>query len=105
MKASKTITVATAVVALSVSLAACGEDKTVTADCVDKATGKILPDSHCSSGGSAGGGVFIYGGTVGGDGRVSGGSYSKPANTNISTRSGKVLVGGFGGSGKGGSGS
>ena len=104
MKASKSVTVATTVVALSLSVAACGSSS-VTADCVERGTNRVLPDKHCSTAGGGSSGVFIYGGTPGPDGRVQGGTYTKPPNTNINTRSGKVVVGGFGSSGKGGSGS
>lgn len=106
MKASKTITLATALVALSVSLAACSDEPEtppVTADCVQKqpdGTLKAVDDDLCDD--SRGGGssfVWIYGGHYS-NGHVTGGSHQKPANTNISSRSGKTIVGGFGQSGR-----
>ncbi|MFI6296780.1 hypothetical protein ACIBEJ_34685 [Nonomuraea sp. NPDC050790] len=109
MKASKTIVVATALVALSLSLAACGDDsESVTADCVVKqadGSHKAVDDDLCDrSGGHGSSFVWIYGGTSSG-GYIRGGTTTRPANTNISTRSGKTIVGGFGSSSKGGSGS
>ncbi|GGS84790.1 hypothetical protein GCM10010156_49270 [Planobispora rosea] len=81
----------------------------VTADCVVvESDGSYRPvdDDRCDDSDSGSGFVWIYGGTYHPHtGRISGGTRSKPAGTNISTRSGKVIVGGFGSSGKGGSGS
>lgn len=98
--------------ALSVTLAAtgCAEEKTVTADCVKRGTNEVVSDRECKSGGSSF--VWIYGGTVyngtgttGGRRYVKGGSSVMPPKTNINTRSGTTLRGGFGSSSKGGSGS
>lgn len=115
MKASQTITIAT-LTALSLSLTACADTGSgsgaVTADCVTRqpdGTYKSVDDKHCgkttSGGGGGGAYVWMYGGTRASDGRIHGGTLHKPANTNINTRSGRVVVGGFGSSGKGGSGS
>jgi hypothetical protein len=113
VKASKTITIAT-LTALSLSLTACADNNssTVVADCAARqpdGSYKAVDDKHCDkhSGGGGGGGAFVwmYGGTRASNGRIHGGTLHKPANTNINTRSGRVVVGGFGSSGKGGSGS
>ena len=112
MKASKHVTLG-ALAALSLAIVSTGcasrEADKVTADCVVKETDgdlKIVDDQYCSSGDAGGSGyVWIYGASPSSPGYVRGGSYRRPPNTNISTRSGKVIVGGFGSSSKGGSGS
>ncbi len=106
MKSSKNVTIGAALIALSVSIAACSDDeKGVTADCVQRqpdGSTKVVSDSKCSSGGgSSSGFVWLYGGSYS-NGRVTGGSYTKPAGTNITSRGGAPIVrGGFGGTGHG----
>ncbi|WP_152990180.1 hypothetical protein [Sphaerimonospora mesophila] len=85
----------------------------MTADCAAKqrdGSYRAVADSYCdnhrSSGGHGGGGfVWIYGGSHASNGTVTGGTLTRPQNTNISSRSGRVIVGGFGGNAKGGGGS
>jgi hypothetical protein len=110
-KASKSVTLI-AIGALSLAIAAtgCGSDEPdVTADCVVKqadGTYKEVDAKNCGAGGgSHGGGAFIwlYGGSRHSDGRISGGSMTRPPSGNISTRSGTVIRGGFGGHGGSGS--
>lgn len=109
MKASKSITIS-ALAALSLALVpGCSDDSdTVTADCVVKqpdGSYKAVDDDLCDKDGHGGSSfIWIYGGTSHG-GYVRGGTMQRPANTNISTRSGKTVVGGFGSSSKGGTGS
>lgn len=104
VKASATITVTAAVAALSLSLAACGgkNPPAVTADCTQRqpdGSHKVVADELCDR--HAGGSAWIYGGSYH-NGYVSGGSQARPPRTDISTRSGRTVVGGFGGSGRGG---
>ncbi|MEU4513247.1 hypothetical protein AB0G05_27435 [Nonomuraea wenchangensis] len=108
-KASRSVAVAAALATLSVSVVACADSApAVTADCVVKQPNgqyKAVDDDYCDD--RRGGGssfIWIYGGTSRG-GYVSGGTTYRPANTNITSRSGKVVVGGFGGSAKSGGGS
>ncbi|SDH68062.1 hypothetical protein SAMN05421505_12056 [Sinosporangium album] len=101
---------AAAVAALSLLLTGCADESTVTADCVIRqadGTYKVVDDDKCDRGGSSSSSfVWIYGGTHNSSTRrITGGTMTKPSNSNISTRSGKVITGGFGGSGKSGSGS
>jgi hypothetical protein len=85
----------------------CGPDGT-TAHCVDK-FGNVLPESACSPGGyntygGGGGGYYghsgtwVYGGSMNNN-RVSGYSSTAPSSGDISTDSGHVVRGGFGGEG------
>lgn len=99
-----------AAAALAATLSGCSQ--TTTARCVD-ANGNVLPDSACGTGGTyvsgtggygggyGGGGHWVYGGrggtTVGS--RATGYSASPPSNGNISSPSGTVVRGGFGGEG------
>ncbi|MDH2424841.1 hypothetical protein [Sphaerisporangium sp. TRM90804] len=110
-KASGAVTLL-ALGALSIAMVtACSDDEPqVTADCaVKQADGsyKAVDDRHCNSGGggSSGGGAFIwmYGSTRAADGRLTGGTITRPAAGNIATRSGTVIRGGFGGHGGSGS--
>lgn len=95
----------------------------VTATCTDD-SGTVVPDQYCdegyvrNQGGHTGGGGLLflpiggfgtgtyhynYGGTGAVGSKVSGGSYTKPNNANVSTKTGKsVQRGGFGISGKSG---
>ncbi len=110
-KASARVTI-TALAALSLTFAATacdGGGRDVTADCVIKQNDgklKAVDDSLCKGQRASGGGVapvWVYGGSSR-SGYVSGGSYSKPAGANITSRSGTVISrGGFGGKAGGGS--
>ena len=118
------ITLLAAAAAVSVAtLSGCGNDSTTTARCVDQ-NGNVLPDSACGSGtyvGGSGGGGYV-GGSSGGTGghgaaitrprwvygggggsavgsRATGFSTSPPSEGGISSPSGTVVRGGFGGEG------
>ncbi|MFC6085773.1 hypothetical protein [Sphaerisporangium aureirubrum] len=110
-KASTNITLI-ALGALSLAMVALSygsDEPDVTADCVEQQSdGSYLAveDGYCGAGGGThGGGAFIwlYGGSRNSDGRITGGSISRPPKGNISTRSGTVIRGGIGGHGGGGS--
>ena len=99
---------ATAAVVMGLATGCSDDSETTTARCVD-ANGNVLPDGSCSSysnnisgGGtvSTAGGRWVYGGSASG-GRVTGYSTSAPDSGHISTPSGEVLRGGFGGEGGG----
>ncbi|RCG27216.1 hypothetical protein DQ384_26210 [Sphaerisporangium album] len=100
-KASTAITLV-ALGALSLAMVtACSDDDgpTVAADCVIReADGKLkaVDDKYCSNSGGGGGHstssfVWIYGGSYS-NGHVYGGSYTKPPNTNIASRSGRTVL-------------
>jgi hypothetical protein len=103
------ITLLGATAAVVMGLASgCSNNNTTAAHCVD-ASGHIVPDSQCSSSGYntgyyGGSGYYghhsswVYGGSVNNN-RVSGYSTSAPSSGDISTDSGHVVRGGFGGSG------
>ncbi|MEU7891726.1 hypothetical protein AB0B45_02550 [Nonomuraea sp. NPDC049152] len=83
------------------------EGETVMADCVDTTTlaadGSYQPvDERFCDGGSHSGYTYVYGGAYS-SGRVHGATTIRPSNVGISTRTGRVIVGGFGGRGGGGS--
>ncbi|GHE31300.1 hypothetical protein GCM10017673_37530 [Streptosporangium violaceochromogenes] len=109
--ASCGVTVA-ALAALSLSLvAACSDDPDVppvTADCVVRqpdGSYQAVDDKLCDTG-SGSSFVWIYDGRHDSrTGRVSGGTFRRPPQTNITARSGRVVVGGFGGSARAGGGS
>ncbi|GAA1993440.1 hypothetical protein GCM10009799_19190 [Nocardiopsis rhodophaea] len=105
--------------ALSLVVAGCSSPKEVTAHCVeDKPTARttsfdgsekgqrVVDERYCDDSGRAGGGYhYYYGGTVR-NGRVSGGSVTRPSDARIVTERGTVIqrggAGGRGGSGRGG---
>ena len=113
MKASKQITLAALGVLSLTVVAGCGEDAPrVTADCVARDPGgahRPVNEKNCNTSGSAGRGgggayVWVYGGTPGADGRIRGGTLTRPRGAAITSRSGTVISrGGFGGRGGGGS--
>ncbi|MBP2704467.1 hypothetical protein JOL79_11640 [Microbispora sp. RL4-1S] len=104
-KATTSLTLTTlAALSLACAATACSDDgPDVTADCVVKqADGsyKQVDDDYCDDHHHGGGSTFvwIYGGSHGNGGRVTGGSFTRPANANITSSSGKVISrGGFGG--------
>lgn len=110
-KASASITLTTLAAPSLTFAAACAEDEgpEVTADCVVKqpdGTFKAVDDDLCDDDDHHGGSsfVWIYGGSSGSNGRITGGTFNRPTNANISTRSGSVISrGGFGGRSGGGS--
>ncbi|MEV1171619.1 hypothetical protein [Nonomuraea sp. NPDC049784] len=111
-RASTTVTVTTALAALSLSLSACGGDTSapsVTADCVVQqpdGSYKAVDDNYCDDDDNDHDSfVWIYGGTSSHNGHIYGGTRQRPSHTNVTSRSGKVVVGGFGGTSKGGGGS
>ncbi|MFI7641943.1 hypothetical protein [Nonomuraea sp. NPDC049400] len=115
-RASTTVTVTTALAALSLSLSACGSDPSedssapsVTADCVVQqpdGSYKAVDDDYCDDDDNDRDSfVWIYGGSSSHNGHIYGGTRQRPSNTNITSRSGKVIVGGFGGTSKGDGGS
>ncbi|MEV7420452.1 hypothetical protein [Streptomyces sp. NPDC089919] len=71
---------------LAATLVACGSDPDKR--CADRVTLEKLPRSECKSGGR---GSYYYGGSVGKNGKLSGGGFDKSA----------VKRGGFGKSGSG----
>lgn len=101
----------------AVALGGCS-NQTTTARCVDK-NGNVLPDSVCQNNGTGYGGGGSYGGSgggatagqgrwvYGGEGgtspgsRATGFSTTAPDSGDISSPSGTVVRGGFGGEGEG----
>lgn len=108
MKRSNTVTVGALATLSAMVMAGCtGED--VTADCVVQSVNGdkvIVNDDYCGNGQSSGGHgayYYVYGGNSSG-GKSIGGTTVRPADTNISTRTGTVISrGGFGGRGSSGS--
>jgi len=104
-RVSITLLGATAAVIMGVASGCSDNTQSTTAHCVD-AQGNVLPESACSPGGYntgyGGGGYYggswVYGGSMNNN-RVSGYSTSAPASGDISTDSGHVVRGGFGGEG------
>ncbi|MEV7805069.1 hypothetical protein AB0O28_19170 [Microbispora sp. NPDC088329] len=111
-KATTSLTLTT-LAALSLTFAAaCADDgPEVSADCVVKqadGTYKQVDDDLCDDDdhhhGGGGSFIWIYGGSHSSNGRITGGTFTRPANANITTSSGKVISrGGFGGRAGGGS--
>ncbi|WP_153263092.1 hypothetical protein [Nonomuraea phyllanthi] len=104
---------AVAVLSVAVAIVAFGggEDdaEEVVADCViatQQADGtyQVVDDRYCDGGSHAAYYHWLYGSsTTGRTGYVRGGTTTKPANAQITTRTGKVISrGGFGGRGTGG---
>ncbi|MFE7774165.1 hypothetical protein ACFU5O_09730 [Streptomyces sp. NPDC057445] len=75
---------------LAATLTSCGSEPDER--CIDPVTQEVLPDYECDDDDGQGHGRYYYGGSVRGNGKVSGGSFDKSA----------VDSGGFGSSGSGG---
>lgn len=97
---SSTAVVIGAVGALSLSVAGCSPDDTVTAHCVDRdsktADGdyRVVDEDNCDTdhpSGTHGGGYFFYYGGKRSGATVSGGSTAKPANVTVKTERGTTI--------------
>ncbi|NRQ31317.1 hypothetical protein HII36_05620 [Nonomuraea sp. NN258] len=101
-----------AVLSIAVAIAASGSDEEevpeVVADCVIATqqvdgTYQVVDDRFCNGGSHAAYYHWLYGSsTTNRPGYVRGGTRTLPANTNVTSRTGTVIRGGFGSSSKGG---